>query len=45
MLDRLTEAKYFTKIDLASGYHQIRIKEDGTLRQPFGHVMGNPNLQ
>jgi predicted transcriptional regulator len=27
LLDRLKEAKFFSKIDMRSGYHQMKIRE------------------
>jgi hypothetical protein len=35
MLDQLQHAKYFTKMDLKSGYHQVRVKEEHTWKIAF----------
>ena len=35
LLDRINERKYFTSLDLASGYHQIPISEDSISKTAF----------
>jgi hypothetical protein len=35
LLNRLSLAKYFSKIDLASGYHQVRVNPDDVMKTAF----------
>ena len=41
LFDQLNDAKYFSKIDLRTGYHQLRIREEDvpktTFRMRYGH--------
>ena len=40
LFDRLAGAKYFSRIDLHSGYHQIRIAQGDEKKRLVGPIMG-----
>ena len=44
MFDQLRGATVFLKIDLRSGYHQVRIKDEDIFRQPLEQDMVTTNL-
>ena len=40
LLEQLQKSKYFIKLDLNSGYHQVHIKEEDTWKSAFKTKQG-----
>jgi hypothetical protein len=44
LFDQLKVAKTLSKIELRLDYHQVRIREEDTTKQPLGNCMDTMNL-
>ena len=45
LFDQLRGVRVYSKIDLCTGYHQLRVRDIDTLRQRLGRVMGTLSLR
>ena len=44
-IDKIGEAKYLSKLDLAKGFYQVPMAEDSRMRQRFPRLLANMNLK